>query len=136
MYLLDTNICIYIIKKSSPHLLKKLKSKLKKQIFISSITIAELEHGIAKSKFPEQNKVALLEFISIFTLLNFDDSDAVEFGKIKAALEKRGEIIGPMDLLLAAQARAKNLVLVTNNTREFRRVDSLKIEDWTSSGTK
>ena len=130
MYLLDTNICIYIIKKKPADVLKTLKTKLKKDIYISSITIAELEYGIAKSQFPEKNKIALIEFLSIFNILPFDDNDAVDFGEIKKELEKKGKIIGPMDLLLAAQAKSKKLILVTNNTKEFERVEGLKIENW------
>ena len=130
MYLLDTNICIYIIKKKPADVLKTLKTKSKKDIYISSITIAELEYGIAKSQFPENNKIALIEFLSIFNILPFDDNDAVDFGEIKKELEKKGKIIGPMDLLLAAQAKSKKLILVTNNTKEFERVEGLKIENW------
>ena len=130
MYLLDTNICIYIIKKKPVDVLKTLKTKSKKDIYISSITIAELEYGIAKSHFPEKNKIALIEFLSIFNILPFDDNDAVDFGEIKKELEKKGKIIGPMDLLLAAQAKSKKLILVTNNTKEFERVEGLKIENW------
>jgi tRNA(fMet)-specific endonuclease VapC len=131
MYLLDTNICIYIIKKKPPEVLKILKVKSKKVIYISSITIAELEYGVTKSQFPERNRIALIEFLSIFNILNFDDSDAFHYGIIKTELEKKGNIIGPMDLLLAAQAKSKQLILVTNNVKEFERVKDLKIENWT-----
>ena len=130
MYLLDTNICIYIIKKKPVDVLKTLKTKAKKKIYVSSITIAELEYGVAKSHFPEKNTIALIEFLSIFHILPFDDADAVECGMIKRDLEKKGKIIGPMDLLLAAQARAKQFILVTNNTKEFERVEGLKKENW------
>lgn len=130
MYLLDTNICIYIIKKKPADVLKTLKTKSKKDIYISSITIAELEYGITKSKFPEKNRIALIEFLSIFHILPFDDSDAVHFGIIKTDLERKGQIIGPMDLLLAAQAKAKELIFITNNIKEFERVEGLKIENW------
>ena len=130
MYLLDTNICIYIIKKKPVDILKTLKIKSKKDIYVSSITIAELEYGVAKSQFPEKNKISLIEFLSIFNILPFDDTDAVEFGMIKTDLEKKGNIIGPMDLLLAAQAKTKKLILVTNNVKEFERVEGLKIENW------
>lgn len=130
MYLLDTNICIYIIKKKPADVLKTLKTKSKNDIYISSITIAELEYGIAKSYFPEKNKIALIEFLSLFNILSFDDNDAVDFGEIKKELEKKGKIIGPMDLLIAAQAKSKKLFLVTNNTKEFERVEGLKIENW------
>ena len=130
MYLLDTNICIYIIKKKPIEVLKKLKTKSKKDIYISSITVAELEYGVAKSIHPEKNKISLIEFLSIFNILNFDDTDAVEFGTIKADLAKKGKIIGPMDLLIAAQAKSKKLILVTNNVKEFERVAGIKIENW------
>ena len=130
MYLLDTNICIYIIKKKPIEVLKILKTKSKKEIYISSITVAELEYGVAKSSYPEKNKVSLIEFLSIFNILSFDDNDAVEFGLIKADLSKKGIIIGPMDLLISAQAKSKELILVTNNVKEFQRVQDLKIENW------
>jgi tRNA(fMet)-specific endonuclease VapC len=130
VYLLDTNICIYIIKKKPVEVLKTLKAKSKKKIYISSITVAELEYGVAKSQFPERNRIALIEFLSIFTIVPFDDSDAVNFGIIKTELEKKGNIIGPMDLLLAAQAKTKQFILVTNNVKEFERVTELKIENW------
>lgn len=130
MYLLDTNICIYIIKKKPEYVLKILKTKSKKDIYISSITIAELEYGVSKSQFPEKNKIALIEFLSIFKILNFDDCDAVDFGIIKTDLERKGKIIGPMDLLIAAQAKSKKLILVTNNTSEFTRIIGLNIENW------
>ena len=130
MYLLDTNICIYIIKKRPLDVIKTLKTKSKKYNYVSSITVAELEYGIAKSQFPEKNKIALIEFLSIFKILPFDDTDAVEFGLIKKDLEKKGKLIGPMDLLISAQAKSKNLILVTNNIKEFGRVEGLKLENW------
>jgi tRNA(fMet)-specific endonuclease VapC len=130
MYLLDTNICIYIIKRQPITVLGMLQRKIGQDLLISAITVAELEYGAAKSHYPERNKIALLEFLAPFSLLAFDDKDAVEFGNIKAQLEKSGQIIGPMDLLLAAQAKSKQLILVTNNVREFQRVDGLKIENW------
>jgi len=130
MHLLDTNICIYIIKKKPIEVLKVLKKKSIKEIYISSITVAELEYGVEKSNYPEKNKVSLLEFLSIFHIIKFDDKDANEFGKIKVQLEKIGKIIGPMDLLIAAQAKSKKLILVTNNVKEFKRVKGLKIENW------
>jgi len=130
MYLLDTNICIYIIRKKPVDFLKTLKTKSKKDIYISTITIAELEYGVSKSQFPEKNKIALIEFLSVFNILPFDDADAVEFGMIKTDLEKKGTIIGPMDLLIAGQAKAKKLILVTNNIKEFARVEGIKMENW------
>lgn len=130
MYLLDTNICIYIIKKKPADVLRALKIKSKNDIYISSLTIAELEYGVSKSLFPEKNKIALIEFLSIFNILPFDDKDAVNFGIIKTDLEKKGKIIGQMDLLLTAQAKTKKFILVTNNIKEFKKVEGIKIENW------
>lgn len=130
MYLIDTNICIYIIKQKPPQVLKKLNQKRKSDIYISAISVAELEYGVSNSDYPERNKVSLISFLSIFNILNFDDIDASEFGNIKSFLRKAGKIIGTMDLLLASQARARNLTLVTNNIKEFERVPNLKLENW------
>ena len=130
MYLLDTNICIYIIKKKPIDVLKTLKRKSNSEIFISSITIAELEYGISKSLYPERNKVALIEFLSLFNILPFTDKDAAEYGKIRASLEKKGQPIGSMDFLIASQALSNELILVTNNVKEFQRLEGLKIENW------
>jgi tRNA(fMet)-specific endonuclease VapC len=135
MFLLDTNICIHIIKKKPTILIDTLKTKSEKGIFISVITVAELEYGVAKSMYPEKNKISLIEFLSIFKILNFDDKDALSFGIIKSELEKIGKIIGPMDLLIASQAMSKKLILVTNNTKEFERIKELKIENWIKVNT-
>lgn len=131
MYLLDTNICIYAIKKKSEDLLEKLSRNLENGILISSLTVAELEFGVSNSQFPEKNRFSLLEFLSIFTILDFRETDSIPYGEIKTYLRKKGTIIGPIDLLLAAQALSNDLVLVTNNTKEFSRIENLKIEDWT-----
>ena len=133
MYLLDTNICIFLIKKKNPLLLETMRKKQTKGLFISSLTIAELEWRIQKSQFKEKNKIALIGLLSIFTILNFDNNDAVAYGVIRATLEKSGTIIGNIDLLLAAQAMSRNLIFVTNNSKEFKRVPDLKIEDWTKT---
>ncbi|MBU1219049.1 type II toxin-antitoxin system VapC family toxin [Myxococcota bacterium] len=130
MFLLDTNICIYAIKKKPVSVLDKIKENVNSGIFISSLTIAELEYGIDSSNRVEENRVSLIKFLSIFNILSFDDSDAIAYGKIKAKLKKEGNIIGPIDILLAAQAISKDLILVTNNTREFERIDNLKLENW------
>ena len=130
-YLLDTNICIYIIRNKPSVVLKKVASKQPGQIAISTITVAELEYGIARSQYPDRNRVALLEFLLPFTILDFDQAASAEYGHIRSLLESMGKPIGPMDLLLAAQARAHGLVLVTNNEKEFRRVEGLRVENWT-----
>ena len=132
MYLLDTNICIFAINKKSPKLLAKLKNQTRRGIYISSLAVAELEFGVQKSQRPESNRIALLRLLSIFDILNFDSCDAVDYGHLKVKLKRKGQIIGPIDMLLAAQALNKNMTFVTNNVSEFARIDELKIEDWTA----
>lgn len=128
-YMLDTNTCIFIIKKDEK-VLHHLKNIDFKEIYISSITLAELEYGVAKSDYIEKNKKALKDFISNFHILSFDENAANEYGKIRAYLENNGNTIGAMDMLIAAHAKSENLILVTNNTKEFNRVQGLQIEDW------
>ncbi|MDA3957485.1 type II toxin-antitoxin system VapC family toxin [Oceanispirochaeta sp.] len=130
MYLLDTNICIFAIKHKSQELLHTISSKLKNGIFISSLTIAEMEFGISNSLYPDRNRMALLKFLSIFEILDFTQNDAIPYGQIKSDLKRSGNIIGPIDMLLAGQALSNNLVMVTNNMKEFERVENLKVEDW------
>lgn len=131
MYLLDTNICIFAIQRKPENVFRRLYEFLKDGIYISVLTVAELEFGVANSSFPEKNRIALLEFLSIFNILSFDDKDAIQYGLIKSKLRKSGNIISPIDILLAAQAVSKELILVTNNVREFQRVETIRIEDWT-----
>jgi len=131
MYLLDMNICIFAINNRPANVLEIIKKKSKSGIYISSLTVAELEYGVENSKYIEDNRIALLKFLSIFNILNFDDMDAAPYGKLKTKLKKTGQIIGPIDMLLAAQAISKELIFVTNNVDEFKRIDGLKIEDWT-----
>jgi tRNA(fMet)-specific endonuclease VapC len=130
MYLLDTNICIYLINKNPRQVVKKIKSLEPPQVKLSSISIAELEYGVSKSRNREKNRSALLQFTSAFDIVNFNDTDAELFGMIRANLELKGEIIGPYDMQIAAQAISRNLILVTNNIGEFSRIDRLKLENW------
>ena len=130
MYLLDTNICIFLKNKKSPNVLQKIKENKHLGIYISSITVAELQFGVYNSKYMERNRISLIKFLTPFSVLNFDDSDAEEFGKIRTTLKNEGKIIGAYDRLIAAQALAKNLILVTVNTKEFCRIKNLTIEDW------
>ena len=130
MYMLDTNICIYAIKNKPDLVLQRLKNNLQHGLCISALTLAELQHGVEKSAHPEKNTAGLLQFISILTVLPFDDLAAVEYGKICADLQRKGIPIGTMDMLIAAHARAEHMVLVTNNVREFERVSGLEIENW------
>ena len=129
-YLLDTNICIYIINKRPLSVIKRIQTKQPEQIAISTITQAELEYGIAWSKHADQNRIALLEFLFPFLLIDFDQMAAVQYGLIRASLEAQGKPIGSMDMLLAAQAKSMDLILVTNNEKEFRRIEGLRLENW------
>jgi len=130
-YLLDTNTCIELIRKRSQRVLSKLTSHAISDIVLSTITIAELQYGVQKSRFVVQNQQALNQFLIPFQYLDFDDSAAQAYGIIRAHLESQGTPIGSLDMLLAAQAIAHSLILVTNNVKEFQRIPNLQIEDWT-----
>lgn len=129
-YLLDTNICIYIIKKKPEHVRKKFNSFPMGSIGISSITLSELEFGIHKSSMPDKNRLALDEFILPLEILNFDSHASRFYGKIRYVLESKGKPIGSLDTLIAAHALSRKLTLITNNIKEFKRVPALKIENW------
>lgn len=129
-YLLDTNICIYIIKKKPESVLKKFSKLNPGSVAISSITLAELYFGVVKSTKPNENMIALQEFISPLIVLDFTDQDALLYAKIRTDLVKKGKLIGAMDLLIAAIAKSRDLALVTNNNKEFSRINDIKIENW------
>ena len=129
-YMLDTNICIYAIKNKPEKVLKTLKEKMNDGICISAITLAELAHGVEKSAARDKNRAAFLRFLSILTVLPFDDLAAAEYGAVCADLQRKGTPIGTMDMLIAAHAKTEGLILVTNNTREFERVEGLTLENW------
>lgn len=129
-YMLDTNICIYIIKKHPENVLKKLIRLDLGDVCISSITLAEMEYGVHKSHHQQKNKIALSEFISPLEIMPFEENAASHYGHIRAYLEKKGTPIGSLDLMIAAHAQCLNSILVTNNTKEFSRIPKLKIEDW------
>jgi len=131
MYLLDTNICIFLIKKKNPLLIEKFKKNYNKGIFISSLTLAELEYGVENSEHIEKNRLSLIEFLTIFEILNFEQRDSKAFGIIKRDLRNSGKMIGAVDALLAAQSISRKLIFITNNTKEFERINNIKIEDWT-----
>jgi len=130
--MLDTNICIYIIKKKTENVLSKLKQNRKKGLYISTITLAELEFGNANanSTYKERNQIALLEFLSIMNIKQFDENAAKEYGIIRKDLKDKNCLIGPFDMLIGAHAKSLNMTLVTNNVREFERIQGLKIENW------
>jgi tRNA(fMet)-specific endonuclease VapC len=122
-----------MIKGKPEGLLAKLKDELKAGVSISAITLAELEHGVALSAYPEKNADALTQFLSIIEVLPFDAIAASKYGLIRADLQRRGTPIGQLDMLIAAHALANGYIAVTNNVREFARVDGLVVEDWTTS---
>lgn len=129
-YMLDTNICIYLIKKKPPKALKHFQSHVVGEIGMSSVTLAELRYGVAKSGQPDKNGQALDEFILPLEIAAFDDKSAESYGKVRASLEKEGKPIGSMDMLIGAHALSLGVTLVTNNTRECKRIKNLKVADW------
>ena len=128
-YMLDTNICIYAIKKQMP-LLQKLLAKDPSELCISSITLSELLFGIEKSNMKESNRKKLMTFLTNIAILDYDSDAALEYAKLRSALERTGQPIGAMDMLIAAHALSKDMILVTNNEKEFKRVNDLKLENW------
>jgi tRNA(fMet)-specific endonuclease VapC len=129
-YLVDTNILIYLMNSKSKKLLRKFTSKNIEQFCISSITVAELIYGARKSQNIDRNMSSAIKVISPLTILDFTGLDAFEYGDIRSDLEKKGKPIGGNDLLIAAQARRQNLIVLTANTKEFSRVPNLRIENW------
>lgn len=131
-YLLDTNICIYIIKTSPPSVIEKFHSLKVGDIGVSSITLAELEYGVSKSAYKAKNQEALNQFIIPLEVLSFDCLAAKSYGEIRSALEQRGKTIGSMDMMIAAHALSQDIILVTNDEKEFSRIHGLKVENWVS----
>ncbi len=131
-YLLDTNICIYIINRRPPEVFRHFDGVAAGQIGISSITHAELDFGVAKSG-SRRNRVALDKFLLPLEIMPFDADAARQYGKLRAQLELAGTPIGALDTLIAAHALALGITLITNNTREFERVPKLRLEDWASA---
>ncbi len=129
-FLLDTNICIYIIKKRPADVINRFKSIDPGDIAISSITLAELQFGVMKSSDPVRNQEALNKFITPLEIADFDYFDTLEYGKTRAYLESKGTPIGPLDTLIASQALSKGLILVSNNLKEFSRIPGLVMENW------
>lgn len=132
MYLLDTNICIFLIKNKFPNLTKKILASDSNELFLSAVSIAKMEYGASKSQNREKNRQALLDFCTDFNnIIDFTTEDTEAYGLIRAYLEKEGKIIGPYDMQIAAQAMTRNLTVVTNNYDEFVRIPWIKVEDWT-----
>lgn len=131
-FLLDTNICIYLIKKKPPKVLQRFKNYNIGEIGVSSITVAELEFGVQKSQFPAKNQQALTQFFLPLQIADFDHAAAVVYGDIRAKLEKQGMPIGSLDTLIAAHTLSLQVTLITNNVKKFRRIPNLKIDNWVS----
>lgn len=130
MFLLDTNICVFLMKNKYPAATRKLLSSDPSEIAVSSVTLFELEYGAAKSQWPEKNRNNVKLFLAPFTIVPFDGNDAVAAGEIRCLLEKAGTPIGPYDLQIAAQGLARGYMVVTHNTGEFSRVPNLKVVNW------
>ena len=129
-YMLDTNIIVYILNSRPEKVRKRFTRYSPEDICISSVTLAELEYGICNSSRPDQNRIALMMFLADIDVIPFDAQAAADYGEIRFDLKRKGTPIGANDLLIAAHARALGLTLVTNNSREFDRVDGLKVENW------
>ena len=129
-YMLDTNICIYLIKRKPQQVLTKFQAYTVGDIGISSVTVAELQYGVAKSQRRQQNQTALDLFLAPLEIADFDPAAARQYGQIRAELEQAGTPIGAYDLLIAGHAQSLNVTLITNNTREFTRISGLKVENW------
>jgi len=128
-YMLDTNICIHLMRHTK-NVVDRFSEINDGSITISAITLAELEFGICNSQAYDKNRAKLISFLTLVDILTFDDRAAVDYGLIRADLQKRGMVIGPLDMLIAAHARSHNLALVTNNKSEFERVEGLSVIDW------
>lgn len=128
-FLLDTNICIYIINRQPEAVFKHFAGLQVGDVAISGITGGELHYGVAKSG-SERNMRALEKFLAPLDVLPFDEAAMREYGKLRAHLEKKGAVIGSLDMLIASHALALGVVLVTNNRREFKRVPGLRLENW------
>ena len=129
-YLIDTNICIYIMNKRPTGIIHKFKQFDVGEIGVSTITVSELQYGVSKSKNRRLNKQRIEEFLFPLEILPYDEIASTIYGDIRVQSEKRGEPIGPLDLLIAAHALSRNLVLISNNEKEFKRVKNLKVENW------
>lgn len=128
-YMLDTNIAIFVIKRRPIEVLDAF-NRHANQMCVSSITSAELLHGVERSSFPEKNRKSVEDFISRLDVLDYDDDAAAHYGDIRAVLERKGIVIGVNDLHIAGHARSRGLIVVTNNREEFERVEGLRVEDW------
>ncbi|MCB0078886.1 MAG: type II toxin-antitoxin system VapC family toxin [Anaerolineales bacterium] len=129
-YLLDTDSCVEIIRNNRPYLLGRLKEQPLGSVGVSTITVAELSTGVAKSSQPATNRKALARFLLPLQIYSFDEKAAMRYGEVRAALERQGTPIGSMDMLIAAHTLTVGCTLVTHNKRHFEHVEGLLIDDW------
>ena len=131
-YMLDTNICIGLIRQKPIKLIERLTDHIPGEIGISTITVAELAHGAQKSNQSEKNMQALEQFLLPLEVADYNQNASIAYGFVRAYLEKNGSVISSMDMLIGAHALSLNVIMVTNNVNEFKRIPNLKIEDWMS----
>ena len=131
-YMLDTNICIYLIKQKPEKVLRHFKAHSVGEIGISSITLAELRYGVERSQQVQKNRQALEEFVLPLEIAAFDEAAAEVYGSVRAGLEQAGMPVGSMDMLIGAHALSLGVTLVTNNLREFKKIKNLKVVDWST----
>ena len=129
-YMLDTNICIYVMKNKPEKVLQRFREELDGGLCISSITLGEYQYGMKHSSNPAKNEQALLRFLAPLSILPFGAAAASEYGVLRTHLQNKGTPIGPLDMLIAGHALAEGLTLVTNTVREFERVPDLRLENW------
>jgi tRNA(fMet)-specific endonuclease VapC len=132
-FVLDTNMCIYVIKNRPPEVIAHFRECEAGDIAVSSITVAELSYGVEKSQKADQNRRALEQFLVPLIIAEFDYDAALAYGRLRPGLEAQGQPIGPLDTLIGAHALSLGLTLVTNNTREFARVPGLQVVNWAES---
>ena len=129
-YMLDTNICIYLIKQQPREVIEKFQGIALGEITVSTVTVAEMMYGVEKSQYKEKNKTALQAFLAPLEIVDFDFAAAQQYGVVRTYLEIIGKSIGAYDLLIAAHALSLDLILVTNNEQEFQRIPNLMVENW------
>ncbi|MDF0650389.1 MAG: type II toxin-antitoxin system VapC family toxin [Nitrospira sp.] len=128
--MLDTNICIYLIKQQPPTVIQRFLSQPVGEIGVSSITVAELAYGVSKSRHASKNRHALEQFLALLEIAAYDQAAAWSYGRLRGQLEAKGTPIGSMDMLIAAHALSLGVRLVSNNLKEFRQIPGLRLENW------
>lgn len=131
--MLDTCVLIHIIRDRNLNVIEMMRTKKPDEVCVSSVTVAEMEYAAAKSSKPDENRDALYQFLSPLVILPFDQKAAYEYGLVRSHLERKGMIIGNMDMMIAAHARSIPAIIVTDNVKEFARVPDLSVENWLRS---